>query len=187
MFPNCFPYQRKSLYLLLSIPLIILYVLVAIFLFQQNITVFIIYLSLFFLTIIIQSYCCEYQSCPYIGKFCPGVGGFLMLASFSALLFKGIKKSKIIFKTFALIGFLCLMTIIILPAFYIFQLGILYLVLYCLIFTAYGMLFLLLICPVCAIRNTCPGGKASGKMKKNSDEGFVAFKKRKNSDIEPKS
>ena len=166
MFPNCVPFQRKSLYLFLTIPLIILYIILAFFLYQHNLTVFIIYLSLFALTIIIQSYCCEYQSCPYIGKFCPGVGGFLMLASFSALLFKGIKKSKTAFETLAILGFICLIAIIFLPVLFIFQLGILYLLIYCLIFLIYGLLFLLYICPVCAIRDTCPGGKTATKMKK---------------------
>ncbi|MDO9578598.1 MAG: hypothetical protein Q7J16_11995 [Candidatus Cloacimonadales bacterium] len=57
MFPNYVPYKRKTLYLFLSIPLIILYLILAFFLYRQNLAVFIIYLSLFVLTIVIQIYC----------------------------------------------------------------------------------------------------------------------------------
>ena len=92
MHTDCIPYKRKALYLLLTVPIIILYLVIMGYLWKINTIVFFIYLSLFALSILFQSYCCEYQSCPYIGKFCPGIGGFIIPASVVALLLKKIKK-----------------------------------------------------------------------------------------------
>ena len=86
MYKDCIPYKRKVLYLLLTVPIIIQYLVIIGYLWEINKLVFIIYCSFFVLAILFQSYCCVYQSCPYIGKFCPGIGGFIVPASVVALL-----------------------------------------------------------------------------------------------------
>ena len=167
MYRGCVPYKRKALYLILTIPIVVLYLVIMVYLWQVNKLVFAVYCSFFILGIIFQSYCCAYQSCPYIGKFCPGLGGFIIPASVVALLLKKVKKVKALFDLFASLGFICLLAIILLPVYFIYKLGVNLLVFYSIIVIAYNVLFLLLICPVCAIRDTCPAGKASSNIYKS--------------------
>jgi hypothetical protein len=164
MYKDCVPYKRKALYLILTIPIIILYLVIMIHLWQVNKLIFAIYCSFFILGILFQSYCCAYQDCPYIGKFCPGLGGFLMPASLVALLLKKVKKVKIMFDLCASIAFICLLGIILLPVYFIYKLGLFLLILYSVIVVVYIVSFLLLICPACAIRDTCPAGKTSSNI-----------------------
>ncbi len=164
MYKDCVPFKKKALYLLLTTPIVAIFVTIAIYLWLTNLMPFIIYCSLFLMVIILQSYCCAYQDCPYIGNFCPGIGGILMISSIIALLLKKIKKSKILFELFASLGFACLIGIIIFPLFFIYKIGIIVLISYLIIAIFYFIAFFALICPVCAIRDTCPGGKMSGKI-----------------------
>ena len=164
MHTECIPYKRKALYLLLTIPIIILYLVIMGYLWKINTIVFGIYVSLFALSILFQSYCCEYQSCPYIGKFCPGIGGFIVPASVVALLLKNIKRSKMLFDLFALLAFICLLGIVIVPVYFIYKLKMSFLIFYLSIVIGYSVLFLAFICPACATRDTCPAGKVSSKI-----------------------
>ncbi len=166
MYKDCVPYKRKGLYLLLTIPIIILYLFIIVHLWEVNKLIFTIYCSLFVLIVLFQSYCCSYQSCPYIGKFCPGMGGFIVPASVVALLLKKVKKVKTLFDLFASLAFLCLLWIILLPIYFIYKLGVNLLIFYSIIVIAYSISFLLLICPACAIRDTCPAGKVSSNIYK---------------------
>lgn len=168
MYKDCIPYKRKVLYLFLTIPIIILYVVIIVHLWEVGKLIFIIYCSFFVLAILFQSYCCAYQSCPYIGKFCPGLGGFIVPASIVALLLRKVKKVKTLFDLFASLAFICLLAIILLPVYFIYKLGVNLLIFYSTIVIAYSILFLVLICPVCAIRDTCPAGKVSSNINKSS-------------------
>ena len=164
MYKDCVPFKKKALYLLLTIPIVLIFIAVAVYLCLTGLIPFIIYCSLFLIVIISQSYCCAYQVCPYIGKFCPGIGGVIIISSIIAILLKKIKKSKKLFDLFATLGFTCLIGITIFPLFYIYKLGIIVLISYIIIAIFYFIVFFALICPVCAIRDTCPGGKVSGKI-----------------------
>ncbi|MEJ2567609.1 MAG: hypothetical protein P8Z50_01825 [candidate division WOR-3 bacterium] len=164
MYEECVPYKRKKLYLLLTIPIVILYLAIIVYLWQVNKLIFAVYCSLFILVILFQSYCCAYQNCPYMGKFCPGLGGFIIPASIVALLLKKVKKVKVLFDLFASIAFICLLGIILLPVYFIYKLELYLLIFYSVIVITYSILFLLLICPVCAIRDTCPAGKTSSNI-----------------------
>jgi uncharacterized membrane protein YhaH (DUF805 family) len=164
MYKECVPYKRKALYLLLTIPIVVLYLLIIKHLWQVNKLVFVIYCSFFVMIIPFQSYCCAYQSCPYMGKFCPGVGGFIIPASVIGLLLNKVRKSKKLFNLFASMGSLCLFTIILFPVYFIYKIGINFLIFYLIIVMIYSVLFLLFICPVCATRETCPAGKVSSNL-----------------------
>ena len=74
---NCIPYSRKKLYLIITIPLILLMIIIFGFLFIINPLYGIIYLSFWFGVNVFQSYCCEYQDCPYTDDFCPAVAGII--------------------------------------------------------------------------------------------------------------
>jgi|AntAceMinimDraft_17_1070374.scaffolds.fasta_scaffold10473_3 hypothetical protein len=164
MFKDCIPFKKKALYLVLTIPIVIIFILIVLYLWQTGLIPFIIYCCLFLLVIMLQSYCCAYQDCPYIGKFCPGIGGITILSSVIALLWKNTKRSEKMFNLFASIGFSCLIGIVVFPLFFIYKLGIFVLISYLVIAIFYCITFFALICPFCAIRDTCPGGKIAGQI-----------------------
>lgn len=78
---NCVPYKRKPLYLALNIPMIALYIILAVFLFKINVVFFAVYISLFVFVAFFMSYVCVYWQYPYVGKFAPCVGGFCLPSS----------------------------------------------------------------------------------------------------------
>ena len=165
MSENCVPYSRKRLYLLLTIPMIVMYVAIAAFLWQASLVFFVIYLSLFVIVAISQGYVCVYWQCPYIGKFAPCVGGFCLPSSQIARLFKNVtvtERAYNIIVTVALASFLC---IIVIPVYFLYQQGILYLLTYLGVVLIYAVSFLWLICPVCGTRHVCPGGQTSTKLR----------------------
>ena len=97
---NCVPYERKALYLLLTVPMIVMYVAIAVFLWTVGIVVFSTYCALFFLVAAFQSYVCVYWQCPHVGTFAPCLGGFCLPSSQIARLFKRVKRSE---KTYAIV------------------------------------------------------------------------------------
>jgi hypothetical protein len=157
----CVPYRRKTLYFVLTVPFLAILILVAVYLwaFSPWLTagLALCYLGLWFL----QAYCCACQECPYVGRFCPAVAG-IMPASWLAKLIYGrreVVKSKARFEIYAVIGFSGLIGMAILPLWWIAKLSVPLAVGYFVWQLVYYLVFELMICPVCAIRETCPGGK----------------------------
>lgn len=161
---SCVPYRRKKLYLALTIPLLLLYVLVFIYLWRFSFILSLIFLMLYLAMSLLQAYCCAYQECPYIGRFCPAITGIMPASLFSKLLYgnRKLKKSKRIFDLSASIASVALLGLILFPLYWIGKLGLLYAIGYIAVHLVYYFFFLLTICPVCAIRGTCPGGKLQG-------------------------
>lgn len=89
-----------------------------------------------------------------------------MPASVVALLLRHIKKTKMLFDLFASLASLCLLGIIIVPIYFIYNLKVSFLLFYIIIVIAYSVSFLMLICSVCAIRDTCPAAKVSSNLLK---------------------
>ena len=114
------------------------------------------------MTNLIQSYCCHYQDCPYVGGFCPAVAG-IVPASLIAKIWQKlkVKKSKIAFEILATFGALMLLALIVFPLYWLFIYHIAAFIGFLVGIIVYAFAFLLSICPACAIRDTCPGGKAS--------------------------
>ncbi len=161
---QCPTFINKGTYLLITIPVILLYIAIGYYLWNFANIFFWIYLALFILTNMFQSYCCAYQHCPYMHGFCSGIGGFIVPASRIARLFKSKATSKSLFNLSTVIASISALGIIILPLFFLQALGILFTLLYCLIFIAYGELFLNIICPDCVTKKTCPAGSLSSKI-----------------------
>ena len=162
---NCVPYPRKRLYLLLTIPMLVMYVAVAAFLWQVSLTFFVIYLSLFVVVALSQSYVCVYWQCPYVGKFAPCVGGFCLPSSQIARLFKNVKRTERTYNLMVTIAFASFLGIIMMPIYFMYRQGLEYLVIYLGIVMIYAASFLWLICPVCGTRQVCPGGQTSTKLR----------------------
>lgn len=151
-------FTNKGTYFLLTIPLIILFIAVAYYLWNYANLFFWIYLGMMIMMNLFQSYCCAFQQCHYMHGFCPGIGGIIVPASRVARIYGKKANSKVMFKVSAIIASLFALGIIILPLFFLKDLGILLVLLYCLIFIAYGQLFLSMLCPACATKQTCPAG-----------------------------
>jgi hypothetical protein len=163
---SCVPYTRKKVYLAITIPLMIVILIVFGFLFLVNPFYGIIFISFWLGANVFQSYCCEYQDCPYTGGFCPAVAGIIPANRIANLpIIKKMKKSKTRFDLFATFGSLCLLGLIVFPLFFLIELGILYPLGYIILILIYAILFLWNVCPACAIRGTCPGGRASTSLR----------------------
>ena len=163
---NCVPYPRKRLYLLLTVPMIVMYVAIAAFLWQVSPIFFVIYLSLFVIVAIFQSYVCVYWQCPYVGKFAPCVGGFCLPSSQIARLFKNVTVTERAYNIMVTVAFTGFLAIIVIPVYFLYQQGLVYLLAYLGIVLIYAVSFLWLICPVCGTRHVCPGGQTSTKLRK---------------------
>jgi hypothetical protein len=161
---NCVPYQRKTLYLVLTVPMMVIYIAIALLLWQINVVFFAIYAALFVLVAIFMSYVCVYWECPYVGRFGPCVGGFCLPASQIARLHKKSDISETCYNLFLNLAYLSFFGIILFPIYFLFVKGFLYLLGYIGVVVVYWLLFTLFICPFCATRNICPGGQAAVKI-----------------------
>ena len=162
---NCVPYQRRGLYLLLTIPMIVMYVAIAVLLWQVSKVALLIYGALFIIVALGQSYVCVYWQCPYVGRFAPCVGGFCLPSSRIALLFKKAKRTEQRYNMAVTLAFAALLGIIVLPIYFLYQQHIVLMLAYLGIVAAYAVSFLCLICPACATRQVCPGGQTSTKLR----------------------
>ena len=108
----------------------------------------------------LQAYCCAYQECPYVGRFCPAVIGILPANLMAKLLYgKRIPiKSKARFDQNAMLGILSWLGLILLPLCWLAKLGIGFAAGYVACHAVYAVVFGLTVCPVYAIRNRCPAG-----------------------------
>ena len=165
---SCVPYRRKILYFVLTIPLLVLLISVFTYLWSFSFILSILLLLFYLVTCYFQAYCCAYQDCPYVGGFCPAVTGIMPASILAKLLYgnRKIKKSKKLFDVNATIAFIALLGLTFFPLFWIAKLGIAFAIGYVLIYMVYYLVFVLTICPVCAIRNTCPGGKLQSMVMK---------------------
>jgi len=164
MHAGCYPYRRKALYSVITLPMLGILALVAVLLWNLHWLLFAGYLAAMGATIFLQSLCCAHQRCPYMKGFCPGVGGFVVPASKLALLWRNLELSQRAFNTAASVGGTLLCVIVLGPVYFIFRESVLLGVGYLVAVLVYAAVFLSRVCPVCAVRDTCPGGIASTKM-----------------------
>jgi len=166
---DCEPYSRKTLYLVLTIPMIVMYVVIAIIFWQNNIVAFFIYVSLFVFVAFFMSYVCVYWECPYVGKFAPCVGGFCLPSSQIARLFKNAKRSETRYSIFLNLAYVSFFGIILFPLYFLYVQNIIYSLVYIGIVIVYWVVFTLNICPVCGTRHVCPGGQTAVKLREKLD------------------
>jgi len=158
---SCVPYRRKGLYFALTIPLLSLLILAFIYLWTFNFVLPIVFVSFYLAMCYFQIYCCAYQDCPYVGGFCPAIVGIMPSSIMTKFIYgkKNIIKSKKSFEIHATLAFTGWLGLILFPLFWIAKLGILFAVGYAACHAVYYLIFGLTICPACAVRRTCPGGK----------------------------
>ncbi len=158
---NCTPYRRKGLYLLLTLPMIVMYGAIAAFLWTVQPVYFVIYAAFFVLVAILQSYVCVHWQCPYVGRFAPCVGGFCLPSSQIARLFKRVKRSERTYNLVLTLAYVNFFGVILFPIYFIYQQSFVYALIYVGIVAVYALCFLWFICPVCATRHVCPGGQTA--------------------------
>jgi hypothetical protein len=157
---SCVPYRRKGLYFAITIPFLLLLLGVLVFLGTVSLLLAGAFLLLFLAMSYFQAYCCVYQDCPYVGGFCPAVIGILPANLMAKVLYgkRTVVRSKARFELNALLGISSWLGLVVLPLFSLARLGIGFAIGYFACHVVYAVVFGLTICPVCAIRNTCPGG-----------------------------
>jgi len=155
------PFSRQRLYWLLTGPMFLLYLGVIWLLSRFGAGALIIYLTLFPIVILGQSTACLEFKCPYIDGFGPCVGGFCLPARWVARLYAGKELPSWLFQVGITSAEIAFFGIILYPLYFLFEAGTAYLLFYLAVVLLYAGVFLTRICPVCAIREKCPGGQAS--------------------------
>jgi hypothetical protein len=165
---SCVPYRRRKRYFLLTVPLLVLLIGVFVYLWTFSFILSLVFVLFYLMMSYFQAYCCVYQDCPYVGEFCPAVMGILPANFFARLIYgrKGIVKSKKVFDVHASLAIAGWLGLIVFPVFWIATLGVGFVVGYIVVHVVYAAVFGFTICPVCAIRDTCPGGKFHGLVSK---------------------
>ncbi|MBI9050584.1 MAG: hypothetical protein JEZ00_14280 [Anaerolineaceae bacterium] len=163
---KCVPYKRKGLYLALTLPMIVIYILIFCMLWQIKPMFALIYLSFFVLVALCMSFVCVYWQCPYVGKFAPCVGGFCLPSSQLARLWKNTKRTEGRYKFFYNAAFVFFFAIIFFPLYFLYMTSIPLLIGYIVVVSLYTVSYMWLICPHCATRAACPGGQSAMALQK---------------------
>jgi hypothetical protein len=174
---SCYPFRRKKLYLAIILPYVA--VLAAVFFYLlarkdpraremdasgasagRRYVPGLIYMGLYLAMCYFQAYCCACQDCPYIGEFCPAIAGIYPANPLARLKYgeKGIVKSEEAFKANATAAALCWGGMMLFPLPWLARRSVKLAAGYVLLHAVYYLLHGLILCPVCAIRDTCPGG-----------------------------
>lgn len=172
---SCVPYRRKGLYFVLTVPLFLLLVVVFVYLWTYSFVLSLIFASFYFLMSFFQAYCCVHQDCPYVGEFCPAVMGIFPGNILAKRMYakKKLVRSKKKFELHATLGIIAGLGLIVFPLFWIAKLGTACALGYVACHVMYYVIYGLTICPVCAIRGTCPGGKFQGILLKKDRSASV--------------
>jgi hypothetical protein len=169
---SCVPYGRKGLYYALTVPFWLLLVAVLGYLWTYNFALSLVFASFFVGMSYFQAYCCVYQECPYVGGFCPAVIGIMPASLMARAMYgKGIVKSRRRFEINATLGVACWLGLIVFPLFWLAKLGAAPAIGYVLSHVVYTVVFGATVCPGCAIRDICPGGRLSSTVLKRRKEG----------------
>ena len=107
-----------------------------------------------------QAYCCACQECPYIGEFCPALAGIYPANTLARMKYgdKGAVESEQAFKANATAAAFCWGGMMLFPLPWLARRSAKLAAAYVLVHAVYYLAHGLILCPVCAIRDTCPGG-----------------------------
>jgi len=173
---SCYPFKRKKLYLAIVIPYVA--VLAAVFFYLltgkdsrkqetsaagasrrylPGLTFLAFYLGMCYF----QAYCCACQDCPYVGEFCPALAGIYPANALARMKYgdKRVAKSEGAFKANATAAAFCWGGMMLFPLPRLARRSAKLAAAYVSVHAVYYLLHGLVLCPVCAIRDTCPGGK----------------------------
>jgi hypothetical protein len=169
---GCVPYRRKPLYLILTVPFLVVLILVGVYLWRFSPWLTAAMAFFYLWTCFFQAYWCAAQDCPYVGRFCPAVAGIVPASWIAKWLYGGreVHASRARLEIHAVLAVLGMLAWTILPLWWIAKLSIGLAVAYVVWQLAYVVVFWLTICPVCAIRETCPGGVLQRRCFRQGDQ-----------------
>lgn len=165
---RCVPYRRKGLYWLITLPMLVMYGGILIYVGMAGILPALLYLGLMGGTALGQSYICACWDCPYVGRFAPCVGGFCLPASRLAGLWTHAPHSEsryqvVLNLTMAMFGGALLF-----PGYFLYRAGFFWMIGYVGAVFLYLAVFLFLVCPACATNQVCPAGQLAVRLRKPS-------------------
>jgi len=162
---TCRPYPRQPLYWFLTVPMIVMYVAVAVLLWTVGTGLFVLYCALFAVVALCQSVACVHWECPYVGRFAPCMGGFCLPSSRIALALGSLGRSRRVYAAAVTVASLAVVGIVAVPVHALYRRSPVSLLAYVAALIVYAVAFLWLICPACETRDACPGGRAATRMK----------------------
>ena len=166
---SCDPYRRRGLYLIVTIPFVVLLVLVFAYLWTFGVVLSIVFASFYFAMCYFQAYCCAYQDCPYIGGFCPAIAGIVPASALAKLIYgkSEMTKSRSAFRAHVALALAGWLGMIVFPLFWLTKLGVWSAIGYVAGHAVYYVVFGLTVCRACAIRGTCPGGRLQKMLRRS--------------------
>jgi hypothetical protein len=168
---TCVPYRRKGLYLAITLPFMAILAAVLAFLWTFHPLLALAFFGFYATVVVVQSYCCAYQDCPYVGGFCPAVTGIWPANPLAKWLAARTKlRSAILFEVLATIGFVAILGLAFFPLWWLAKASVWLAVAYVVVQLFYYGFFTLAVCPSCAIRNACPGGQVHQFILRQSKE-----------------
>lgn len=168
---SLYPFRRMGAYLLIVVPYAILMAAAFVFLLLEGVggkagrkkpasaLPALVYLAFYLGMCYFQAYCCRCQECPYVGEKCPAIAGIYPANLLAGFLYgESTAKSERRLRAYATLAGLCWGGIIVFPLYRLAKrnraLAAGYLAAHAVYYSLHG----LLICPACAIKDTCPGG-----------------------------
>jgi hypothetical protein len=184
---SCYPYRRKKSYLAIVLPYVAVLATVFFYLLTtrgprereassagagRRYLPALTYLAFYLGMCYFQAYCCACQDCPYIGEFCPALAGIYVANPLARMEYgdKRAVKSERAFKANATAAALCWGGLMLFPLPWLARRNARLAAGYMLVHAVYYLMHGLILCPVCAIRDTCPGGKLQSMLLKRGSD-----------------
>jgi hypothetical protein len=163
----CLPFPRKGVYWIISLLYLAVLAGTAAYLWQTSVVQACVYVALYAVQVVLHGYLCSFGSCPYKGTLCPGAFAWFPVGKLAGALsgLNAVRHSALVGPAFLLI-MLALLGTLILPLFALVELGVAVAAGYVAFMAVYFVVFLLAICPRCAMRYNCPAARLSNALHK---------------------
>jgi hypothetical protein len=159
---SCKPFPKWKLYWAVNVPYMVLLVATAIYVWQFNVTASVVYMSFYVLSVILHGYVCAFSGCPYKGGVCPGAFAYFPVGIVAGFFGKlKVRQHNALVGAFFAMCIGLLLGIMTLPLYWLSKSGIYLAIGYPVIVLAYLIVFLLTVCPRCAMRFNCPAARLS--------------------------
>lgn len=154
--------NRLWLYILLMFPVATVLILIFVYLWRTSYIISLIFLGLWLIANVLEGYCCAIMGCPYIGKKCHPIGGFLLSNLFAKWLFHNkINRTSRLSKVIAGLATVSTIAVPLFPIFWLAKLGIFYLMSFIGFCFFYAVVHTFCICSGCGNGKVCVMAKIS--------------------------
>lgn len=162
---GCVPYPRQRSYWAVNLPFLVLLTATATYLWRCSELVAVLYVSSYVLLVLLHGYVCAFSGCPYKGSWCPGAFATFPVGKIAQMIDRsGIRRSNTLIAVFFGMCLILILGIALLPLYWLSFLGIGVAIGYFLLILIYLVMFLVKICPHCAMRFNCPAARLSNSL-----------------------